>query len=63
MQIKPYGDTLNDGSVQLSFTLPVKCSGKAREAARLYVLKLGFKSCQVVEAAPLSDELDRKSVV
>ena len=56
MQIKPYGDTLNDGSVQLSFTLPVKCSGKAREAARLYVLKLGFKSCQVVEAAPLSDE-------
>jgi beta-lysine 5,6-aminomutase beta subunit len=56
MQIKPYGDTLNDGAVQLSFTLPVKCSGKAREAARLYVLKLGFKHCNVVEASPLSDE-------
>jgi len=56
MQIKPYGDTLNDGAVQLSFTLPVKCSGKAAEAARLYVLKLGFRTCQIVEAAPLSDE-------
>ncbi|MFA5161339.1 MAG: OAM dimerization domain-containing protein [Elusimicrobiales bacterium] len=56
MMVKAYGDTLNDGSVQLSFTLPVKCSGKAKEAARLYVLKLGFRECQIVEAAPLSDE-------
>jgi len=56
MMIKPYGDTLGDGAVQLSFTLPVKCSGKAKEAARLYVLKLGFRDCQIVEAAPLSGE-------
>ena len=53
--IKPYGDTLGDGAVQLSFTLPVKCCGKAKEAARLYCLKLGFSDCQIVEAAPLSD--------
>ena len=56
MIIRPYGDTLNDGAVQMSFTLPVKCCGKAKEAARLFVLKLGFKGCEVVEASPLSDE-------
>ncbi|NLO91850.1 MAG: hypothetical protein GX410_07665 [Elusimicrobia bacterium] len=55
MLIKPYGDTLNDGAMQLSFSLPVKDCGRAREAARLYVLKLGFKSCDIVHAAPLSD--------
>lgn len=55
MIIKPYGDTLNDGAMQLSFTLPVKCGGKAKEAARLFVLQLGFKSCEVAEAAPLAD--------
>ncbi|MFA6584777.1 MAG: OAM dimerization domain-containing protein [Elusimicrobiaceae bacterium] len=56
MMIKPYGDTLNDGAMQLSFTLPVKCGGKAKEAARLFVLKLGFKSCEIVNASPLSGE-------
>lgn len=55
MIIKPYGDTLNDGAMQLSFTLPVKCGGKAKEAARLFVLQLGFKSCEVTEAAPMAD--------
>ena len=24
-KIKPYGDTMNDGKMQLSFTLPVPC--------------------------------------
>ena len=56
MLIKPYGDTLNDGAMQLSFSLPVKNSGRAREAARLLVLKLGFKSCDIVHSAPLSDD-------
>ena len=56
MMIKPYGDTLNDGAVQLSFTLPVKACGKAAEAARLYVLKLGFADCSIVHCHPLSDE-------
>jgi beta-lysine 5,6-aminomutase beta subunit len=43
MIIKPYGDTLNDGAVQLSFTLPVENSPKAEEAARLFVKKLGIE--------------------
>ncbi|HOX23848.1 MAG TPA: OAM dimerization domain-containing protein [Elusimicrobiales bacterium] len=56
MLIKPYGDTLNDGAVQLSFSLPVKNGGRAREAARLLVLKLGFKSCDIAHSAPLSED-------
>ncbi|MGR3176558.1 MAG: OAM dimerization domain-containing protein [Candidatus Anammoxibacter sp.] len=55
MNIKPYGDTLNDGAVQLSFTLPVGESVKATEAARLFVLKLGFESCEIVHSEELSD--------
>ena len=33
-RIKAYGDTMNDGKVQLSFTLPVKDDEKGMEAAR-----------------------------
>ncbi len=54
MFIKPYGDTLNDGAVQLSFTLPVGDSEKAKEAARLFCLKLGFKSAEVVHSESLA---------
>jgi beta-lysine 5,6-aminomutase beta subunit len=56
MMIKPYGDTLNDGAVQLSFTLPVKDGGRAREAAKLYVQKLGFQRADVVHSAPLGED-------
>ncbi|MDA8131879.1 MAG: cobalamin-dependent protein [Elusimicrobia bacterium] len=56
MFIKPYGDTSNDGAVQLSFTLPVKNCGRAKEAAKLYVQKLGFKKADIVHAEALSDE-------
>jgi beta-lysine 5,6-aminomutase beta subunit len=55
MLIKPYGDTLNDGAVQLSFTLPVPAGPKADEAARLYTRKLGFEECEVVHSSPLSE--------
>ena len=55
MFIKPYGDTLDDGAIQLSFTLPIKCGGKAKEAAKIYVSKLGFTNCQIVHASPLSE--------
>lgn len=55
MQILPYGDTLGDGAVQMSFTLPMGDSARAREAARLLVLKLGFTDCQIVHSAALAD--------
>jgi len=38
-KIKPYGDTMNDGKVQVSFTLPVDDEEKAIFAA----LELGKK--------------------
>ena len=56
MMVRPYGDTLNDGAVQMSFTLPVAHSAKADEAALLYVKKLGFKEVEVVHSNPLSKE-------
>lgn len=55
MIIRPYGDTSNDGAIQLSFTLPIKNCGRAKEAAKLYVMKLGFKKADIVHAEALSD--------
>jgi len=55
MIIRPYGDTLNDGAMQLSFTLPVPDGPRGREAARVYVEKLGFKHASIVHSAPLSN--------
>ena len=34
-KVKPYGDTMNDGKVQVSFTLPVPNGAEAEEAAKL----------------------------
>jgi len=53
MLVKPYGDTMDDGAVQLSFTLPVADSPRAREAARQFVLGLGFFACEIVHVEPL----------
>lgn len=55
MEIRPYGDTIDDGAVQLSFTLPMADSARAREAARQFVLKLGFARCEIAHATPLAE--------
>lgn len=47
-RVKPYGDTMNDGKMQLSFTLPVAVGDKAVEAAKQLLKKLGFDNPQVV---------------
>jgi len=51
--IKPYGDTLNDGMMQMSFTLPVPVSPESKEAARQLGLKMGLEEAQVVHASDL----------
>ncbi|MDW7670868.1 MAG: OAM dimerization domain-containing protein [Bacillota bacterium] len=51
--VKPYGDTLDDGMVQLSFTMPVPYGEEAREAARRLVLKMGMEEPNVVNAMDL----------
>ena len=52
--VKPYGDTLGDGAVQLSFTLPIPWNESADEAARLLVAKMGFSDVSVVEGRPIA---------
>lgn len=42
-KIKPYGDTMNDGKTQLSFTLPVPAGDEAIEAAKQLMKKMGFE--------------------
>lgn len=41
--IRPYGDQLNDGAVQLSFTLPIEYGPLARETAKKFCETLGFQ--------------------
>ncbi len=50
MQIRPYGDTANDGVVQLSSTLPLPLSACAREAARSYAILMGISNPLVAHA-------------
>ncbi len=42
-QLKPYGDTMNDGKVQLSFTLPVEDNERGVEAALQLARAMGLK--------------------
>ncbi len=46
--IKPYGDTMNDGKTQLSFTLPIPAGDEATEAAKQLMRKMGLENPQVV---------------
>ncbi|MCL2620201.1 MAG: cobalamin-dependent protein [Defluviitaleaceae bacterium] len=53
--IKPYGDTLNDGKVQLSFTLPVTNDDKGREAAKILAKKMGIPDPNVAHSGTLDE--------
>jgi beta-lysine 5,6-aminomutase beta subunit len=53
--ITPYGDRRGDGAVQLSFTLPVPLSEKAKEAARRLVEQWGFFDIKVASAEAAAD--------
>lgn len=47
-KVKPYGDTMNDGKTQISFTLPVPAGDEAVEAAKILLRKMGFDNPLVV---------------
>lgn len=53
--IRPYGDTLNDGAVQLSFSLPTPADEKGAEAAKCLVERMGFSDVSVVHRAELGE--------
>ena len=55
-RIKPYGDTMNDGKTQLSFTLPVPNDEKGMEAARLLSRQMGINEPNVAYARSLDKE-------
>ena len=55
-KIKPYGDTMNDGKVQMSFTLPIKNDEKGMEAARLISKQMGLTEPNVAYARSLDKE-------
>lgn len=47
-KIKPYGDTMNDGMMELTFTLPVPYGEEASEAAKVLAKKMGLEEPAVV---------------
>jgi beta-lysine 5,6-aminomutase beta subunit len=51
--VRPYGDTLGDGLVQVSFSLPVPAGPEAREAARRLAVQMGLAEPQVYHEADL----------
>lgn len=48
--VKPYGDTLNDGRVQLSFTLPVALDETSKEGAKRLAAMMGLDEPAVVHS-------------
>lgn len=54
-RVKPYGDTMNDGKVQLSFTLPVNPGAEAEEAAKMLLREMGFTNPMVVFSKKLTE--------
>ncbi len=55
MKIKPYGDTLNDGKIQVSFTLPVEKSQKGVAAAKEFAKSMGLLDPSVVHAESIEN--------
>jgi beta-lysine 5,6-aminomutase beta subunit len=52
-KVKPYGDTMNDGMTQVSFTLPIPYGEEASEAARVLAKKMGLDEPSVVYSKDL----------
>jgi len=54
-KLAAYGDTMNDGRMQLSFTLPVKDDEKGQEAARQLAKKMGINEPSVAHHMALDE--------
>ncbi len=53
--VRPYGDTLDDGIVQLSFTLPIPFGEEAKEAAKRWALQSGFQEPNISHAQDMGE--------
>ncbi|HPT70725.1 MAG TPA: OAM dimerization domain-containing protein [Candidatus Cloacimonadota bacterium] len=45
--IGPYGDTLNDGRIQVSFAMPVPCDERGKEAAKQLLKQMGLDEIEI----------------
>jgi len=55
-KLRPYGDTMNDGKMQLSFTLPVKDDERGEEAARQIAKAMGLEDVNIAYHHALDKE-------
>lgn len=46
-KLRPYGDIMDDGTLQVCFTLPVEASPEAREAAIMLAEKMGLEQVKL----------------
>ena len=56
MQVKPYGDTRDDGVVQLSFTLPVPFSVKSTDVGKQFLERMGLHDVAVAEVKAIDPD-------
>jgi beta-lysine 5,6-aminomutase beta subunit len=56
VKIRPYGDTLNDGKVQLSFTLPISQSDKGDLAAKRVAIEMGLTKVEVAHSEAIDKD-------
>lgn len=54
-RVRPYGDTTDDGMVQLSFTLPVPSGPRADGAARQLAGKMGIDSALIAHSHAIGE--------
>ncbi len=53
--LKPYGDIMGDGTIQIAFTLPVEPSPEAREAAYQLAQKIGLEPIKIATMEKAAD--------
>jgi beta-lysine 5,6-aminomutase beta subunit len=56
VKIRPYGDTLNDGKVQVSFTLPISQSDKGDLAAKRVAIEMGLTKVEVAHSEAIDKD-------
>lgn len=56
IELRPYGDTTDDGVVQVSFTLPIAAGERARQAALTLAGKMGFTRSRVVHMKAMGED-------
>ena len=56
MEIRPYGDTRDDGIIQFSFTLPLAYSIKAPDVGKQFLEKLGFSEVSIADCTAIDPQ-------